>query len=437
MKITILTICPEQFESFLKTPLLSRSMKAGLLKLQVVDIRDYAPGSFRRVDDSPYGGGAGMLLRYQPVVDALRDVSDKDSHSVILSPIGKPYSQKDVHRLSKMSDLILICGHFEGFDERIYDECDEILSIGDYVLCGGELPAMVIAESVLRLIEGSMKRQSVSEESFEQRLLEYPQYTRPEEIEGKKVPAILLSGNHEAIEAWRHTQSLETTKKRRPDLLKNRKSLGDVEMTLKNYVEEKILPSYRDYESSHSCEHIETVIANSFDLIEELDVDIDMVYTIAAYHDIGIRYGRKDHHLTSAKWLYEDRRLRNWFTEEEILIMKEAIEDHRASSKTRPRSIYGCIVAEADRDIDPERIVKRCVQFESNAHPDASAEEVYGHILQHLDEKYSEHGYLKLWLTCRKNEEGLKTLREWMKSGKINEVIARYMNVPQEQRESD
>ena len=175
MKITILTICPEQFESFLKTPLLSRSMKAGLLKLQVVDIRDYAPGSFRRVDDSPYGGGAGMLLRYQPVVDALRDVSDKDSHSVILSPIGKPYSQKDVHRLSKMSDLILICGHFEGFDERIYDECDEILSIGDYVLCGGELPAMVIAESVLRLIEGSMKRQSVSEESFEQRLLEYPQ----------------------------------------------------------------------------------------------------------------------------------------------------------------------------------------------------------------------------------------------------------------------
>ncbi len=437
MKITILTICPEQFESFMKTPLVSRSMKAGILDLQVIDIRDYAPGSFRKVDDSPYGGGAGMVLRYQPVADALKAVSTKESHSVILSPIGKPFVQRDAHRFSRMSELVFICGHFEGFDERIYEECDEILSIGDYILCGGELPAMVVAESVLRLVEGSMKKESVSEESFEHRLLEYPQYTRPEEINGKAVPSILLSGNHEAIEAWRYDRSLETTKKRRPDLLKEKKSIEDVEATLKNYIEEKILPSYRDYEASHNHEHIRTVIANSFDLISDLDVDVDMVYTVAAYHDIGIRYGRSDHHLTSAKWLYEDRKLRNWFTEEEILVMKEAIEDHRASSANKPRSIYGCIVAEADRDIDPERVVRRCVQFEGNAHPDASIEEVHGHILKHLDEKYSEHGYLKLWLPCRKNEEGLRVLREWMTSGKIEEVIARYLNVPQEQRNAD
>lgn len=437
MKITILTICPEQFESFLNTPLVSRSMKAGLLQLRIVDIRNYSPGSFRKVDDSPYGGGAGMVLRYQPLIDALRDVSDENSHSIILSPIGKPYVQKDAHRLSKMDELILICGHFEGFDERIYEECDEILSIGDYILCGGELPAMVIAESILRLVEGSMKKESVSVESFEQKLLEYPQYTRPEEIEGKKVPSILLSGNHEAIEIWRKEQSFQTTKKRRPDLLKEKKSVEDVEATLKSYIEEQILPSYKDYEASHNVEHIETVIANSFDLIKDLDVDVNMVYVVAAYHDIGICYGRSDHHLTSAKWLYEDRKLRNWFTEEEILIMKEAIEDHRASNKSRPRSIYGCIVAEADRDVDPERIVKRCVQFESNAHPGASVEEVYANILQHLDEKYSEHGYLKLWLPCRKNEEGLRILREWMRSGKINEVISRYLNVPSDQADSD
>ncbi len=439
MKITILTICPEQFESFLKTPLVSRSIKRGLLCLRIVDIRNYAPGSFRKVDDSPYGGGAGMVLRYQPVADALKDVSSQDSHSVILSPIGKPYVQKDAHRLALMDELVLICGHFEGFDERIYEECDEILSIGDFILCGGEIPAMAVTESVLRLVGGSMKKESVSEESFERRLLEYPQYTRPEEIQGKRVPAVLLSGNHEAIEAWRHERSLETTRKRRPDLLRKKKNIEDVEPTLRNYIEENVLPSYRDYEASHNREHIETVIGNSLHLIEDLnaDADIDMVYTVAAYHDIGIRYGRSDHHLTSAEWLSKDRKLRNWFTEEEILIMKEAIEDHRASGKNRPRSIYGCIVAEADRDIDPERIVKRCVQFETDAHPDAPAEEVRRHILNHLDEKYSKNGYLKLWLPCRKNEEGLKILQSWMENGEIEEVVDRYLNVVQKQREAD
>ena len=431
MKITILSIAPEQFESFLKTPLIARNIAAGLLNLQIKDIRDYAPGSFRKVDDSPYGGGAGMVIRYQPVADALKDVKSDDSHSIILAPIGKPYKQKDAHRLAEMDDLVFVCGHYEGFDERIYEECDEVLSIGDYVLCGGELPAMVIVESLMRVLDGSMKKDSVIEESFEEKLLEYPQYTRPQSINGKDVPEVLLSGDHEAIRQWRKIKAFETTKRYRSDLLKKKNTIDDVEPLLKYYIENSILPEYQDYEASHNIDHIQKVIENSFDLVKDLDVDADMVYCIAAYHDIGICFGRKDHHLTSAKWLYEDKKLKNWFNKEDLLLMKEAIEDHRASSDHAPRSIYGCIVAEADRDIDPYRIVERCVRFESNAHPDADRETALQYILEHLDEKYSEHGYLKLWMPCKKNEEGLKVLRDWMKSGEILKIIDRYLNVPQ------
>lgn len=161
-----------------------------------------------------------MILRCQPVLDALEDVKTEGSHSIILAPIGKRYDQKDAHRLSKESHLILICGHYEGFDARIYPHADEILSIGDYVLTGGELPAMVICESVMRLVDGSMKKESVTEESFEEDLLEYPQYTRPFDYKGEKVPEILLSGNHEAIAKWRKEEALKLTRERRPDLLK-------------------------------------------------------------------------------------------------------------------------------------------------------------------------------------------------------------------------
>ncbi len=220
MKITILTICPEQFGDFQKTPLISRAVDAGLLELSIIDIRDYAPGSFRHVDDSPYGGGAGMILRCQPVLDALEAVRTPLSHVVILAPIGKPYVQADAHRLAAMEELILICGHYEGMDARIYPYADEILSIGDYVLTGGELPAMVICDSLMRLVEGSMKKESTVEESFEEGLLEYPQYTRPADYKGQKVPEVLLSGDHEAIRKWRQEEALRVTKERRPDLLK-------------------------------------------------------------------------------------------------------------------------------------------------------------------------------------------------------------------------
>ena len=220
MKMTILTICPEQFGDFQKTPLISRAVDAGLLELSIIDIRDYAPGSFRHVDDSPYGGGAGMILRCQPVLDALEAVRTPLSHVAILAPIGKPYVQADAHRLADMEELVLICGHYEGMDARIYPYADEILSIGDYVLTGGELPAMVICDSLMRLVEGSMKKESTIEESFETGLLEYPQYTRPADYKGQKVPEVLLSGDHEAIRKWRQEEALRVTKERRPDLLK-------------------------------------------------------------------------------------------------------------------------------------------------------------------------------------------------------------------------
>lgn len=219
MKITVLTICPEQFGDFARTPLIARAQASGLLAFEVVDIRDFAPGSFRAVDDSPYGGGAGMVLRAEPVVRALEAVRTPSSRVIVLAPSGTPYTQKKAHELAKAEHLVLICGHFEGMDARIWDYADELVSIGDYVLTGGELAAMVIADSVMRLVPGSMKAESVREESFEQGLLEYPQYTRPADFRGKKVPEVLLSGDHEAIRAWREAESLRLTRERRPDLL--------------------------------------------------------------------------------------------------------------------------------------------------------------------------------------------------------------------------
>jgi len=219
MMISILTICPEQFGDFLKTPLIARAVQSGLLETEIIDIREFAPGSFRDVDDSPYGGGPGMILRCQPVLDALESVRRPDSRVIIMAPCGRPYRQADAHRLAKENHLILICGHYEGMDARIYPHADEMISIGDYILTGGEIPAMVITDSVMRLVKGSMKQESTEEESFENGLLEYPQYTRPADYKGQKVPDVLVSGDHEAIRAWREQEALRVTKEMRPDLL--------------------------------------------------------------------------------------------------------------------------------------------------------------------------------------------------------------------------
>ncbi len=219
MRCSILTICPEQFGDFRRSPVIARAEASGKLSLEILDIRDFAPGSFRAVDDSPYGGGAGMILRCQPVIDALESVRTPESHVVILAPAGKTYRQADARRLAEMQHLILICGHYEGLDARIYPYADELISIGDYILTGGELPAMVLLDSAARLIPGNIKEASITDESFERGGLEYPQYTRPAEYRGEKVPEVLLSGNHEAIRIWREQAAEAWTRKFRPDLL--------------------------------------------------------------------------------------------------------------------------------------------------------------------------------------------------------------------------
>ena len=220
MIISVLTIMPELFGSFLQAPVIARAIRNGTLEVEIIDIREYAPGSFRHIDDSPFGGGAGMVMRCQPVLDALR-ACRKDglkTHSLILSPAGTPYTQKKAHELSDSEHLVLICGHYEGLDARIYPHADEQISIGDYVLTGGELAAQVIIDSVARLLPGSLRDESTREESFENGLLEYPQYTQPAIYEGEAVPDVLRSGDHEKIRRWRLQQSLLLTRRMRPDL---------------------------------------------------------------------------------------------------------------------------------------------------------------------------------------------------------------------------
>jgi len=222
MKITVLTICPEMFGSFLESHVVRKAGRRGAASVSVTDIRDYAGGSFRHIDDSPFGGGRGMVLRCGPVLDALQAVRTEKSKTVVLSPAGTPFSQRLAEELSREEDLVLVCGHYEGFDARILEEADLLLSLGDYVLTGGELPAMVVADAVLRLLPGVLKEGSAEEESFGNGLLEYPQYTQPQEFRGKCVPEVLLSGDHARIRRWRLKESLRETLHRRPDLLEGR-----------------------------------------------------------------------------------------------------------------------------------------------------------------------------------------------------------------------
>ena len=227
MKITILTMFPQMFDSFREGPVVQRAIRKGSLELSIIDIKEFAPGSFRHIDDSPFGGGAGMVMRCQPVLDALRSVRDsaesfQNTIVAALSPAGRQFTQKQAHRLSELDHLILICGHYEGMDERIYRHVDEEISIGDYVLTGGEIAAMAVSDAVIRLLPGALRSESTSEESFENGLLEYPQYTQPAVCEGEAVPEVLLSGNHARIRRWRLKESLRRTLERRPDLLEGR-----------------------------------------------------------------------------------------------------------------------------------------------------------------------------------------------------------------------
>lgn len=242
MKLTVLTVCPEAFNSLLAMPVPARAQRKGALEVEIVDIRDYAPGSFRHVDDSPFGGGAGMVLRCQPVLDALADKATPCCLTVATSPTGEVYSQQTAHEFAAQEHLVLVCGHYEGMDERIFSHVDRTVSIGDYILTGGETACMVIIDSIARLLPDILRPASLEEESFEHGLLEYPQYTKPADFRGEKVPEILLSGDHGKVERWRHREALLRTAARRPDLLQARTLTDEEKQWLREngYQEETI-----------------------------------------------------------------------------------------------------------------------------------------------------------------------------------------------------
>ena len=221
MKFDILTLFPEMFEA-VKQSVIGKAIEKQLIQINLINIRDFSKDKHKKVDDTPYGGGAGMVMMPDVVYDAYSSIQNKENAKVIyLSPKGKVLNQEKVLELSKQEHLILLCGHYEGIDQRVIDEIvDEEISIGDYVLTGGEIPAMVLIDSVSRYIDGVINKNSISEETFANGLLEYPQYTRPEIFLGKKVPDVLLSGHHENIKKWRNQVSLQITKNKRPDLLK-------------------------------------------------------------------------------------------------------------------------------------------------------------------------------------------------------------------------
>ena len=266
LRISILTICPEMFGDFLASHVIVRAREKGLAQVEIIDIRQFAGGSFRHVDDSPYGGGPGMVLRAEPVCKALEaargqkaagqqsgdcenvaagekveaqsqkaslpvtedkmsaevasEVRHSSSRAIFLSPQGRVFNQKIARELAGEEHLILLCGHYEGIDVRVMPYVDEELSVGDYILTGGEIPAMAVTDAVVRLLKGNLKEGSAEEESFENGLLEYPHYTRPVEFRGQRVPEVLLSGNHEAIAAWRLEESRRITKEKRPEGLR-------------------------------------------------------------------------------------------------------------------------------------------------------------------------------------------------------------------------
>ena len=220
MKFDVLTLFPEMFEP-LKMSIIGKAIEKKLIDINLVNIRDFSKDKHKKVDDTPYGGGAGMVIRPDVVYDAYKSVKSENVKVIYMSPQGNKLDQKKVEELSKEQHLIILCGHYEGIDQRVLDKIvDEEISIGDYVVTGGELPAMILIDSVSRYTEGVISSESRKEESFSNRLLEYPQYTRPEIFEGVKVPEILVSGHHANIEKWRKQKSIENTSKKRPDILK-------------------------------------------------------------------------------------------------------------------------------------------------------------------------------------------------------------------------
>lgn len=220
MKIDILTLFPDMFNGVFDESIIKRATSSAKVEINIHNFRDYTTDPHNKVDDTPYGGGCGMVLTCQPIFDCVNSLRCDDSKVILLTPDGVLYKQKIAYDLSKEKHLILICGHYEGFDERIRSICDMEISIGDYVLTGGEIPTMVLVDSIVRLIPGVINERSHIEDSFsEDYLLDYPSYTKPRVFNGMEVPEVLISGDHEKINKWRYEESVKRTKERRPDLL--------------------------------------------------------------------------------------------------------------------------------------------------------------------------------------------------------------------------
>ncbi len=220
MKIDILSLFPSMFDGILNESIIKRAINKGLVEINIIDFRKYSVYNNNQVDDTPYGGGSGMVLMCDPIFRCLDEIKTDDSYVVLMTPDGIPYKQSIAVDLSKKKHIIIICGHYEGFDERIRTLCDAEISIGDYVLTGGEIPSMVLLDSITRLVPGVINESSIETESFNNNLLDYPVYTKPSDYRGLLVPDILLSGNHEKINAWRKEEQIKKTSKKRPDILK-------------------------------------------------------------------------------------------------------------------------------------------------------------------------------------------------------------------------
>ncbi len=242
MRIDIMTLFPEMMESYLSESIVGRARAKGLFELHCHNIRDYTEDKHRRVDDTPYSERQGMLMQAEPIYKCFLDIKgDRDVHTIFVTPAGKPFSQKKAIELSKGKDIVILCGHYEGVDERVIEEIvDEEISVGDFVLTGGELPALCITDAVVRMIDGVLSRPDCYiDESHYSGLLEYPQYTRPEVWRGKKTPEVLLSGHHENIKKWRHAQSLIRTYEKRRDMIDNYELSEEDKRILDQYQSEK------------------------------------------------------------------------------------------------------------------------------------------------------------------------------------------------------
>ena len=219
MKIDILTLFPSMFDGFKTESIMKRAIEKGKVEINIIDIRDYTPYKNNQVDDYQFGGGGGMIMMCEPVINAVESIRTEDSIVILLTPRGETYNEKKAYEFKDKKHLIIICGHYEGFDERIYTLADELVSIGNFILTGGELPAMMITDSVVRLIDGVITSTSLEYESFNDNLLDYPVYTKPREFRGMEVPEVLLNGNHKLINEYRESERKRITKEYRKDLL--------------------------------------------------------------------------------------------------------------------------------------------------------------------------------------------------------------------------